>query len=91
MLELISLEYMTMIGMTMVLLFLDSRFSKWRTIPIVCSAIVLVMTTVAVLYWYTSFETVLQLYSLVAHIPSLAGFAAGDWYFRYSPRFCFVP
>ena len=74
MLELISLEYMTMIGMTMVLLFLDSRFSKWRTIPIVCSAIVLVMTTVAVLYWYTSFETVLQLYSLVAHIPSLALF-----------------
>ena len=74
MLDLIILEYMTMLGMTMVLLFLDSRFSQRHTIPIVCGAIVLVMAAVAVFYWCAGFEMVFRLYSLVAHIPSLALF-----------------
>lgn len=72
MLDLMILEYMTMLGMIMVLLFLDSRFSQRRTIPIVCGAIVLVMAAVAVFYRCAGFEMVLQLYPLVAHVPSLA-------------------
>ncbi len=44
------LEYMTVLGMTMVLLFLDSRYSRKRTILTVCGAMALVMAAVAAIY-----------------------------------------
>ena len=71
MVELFVMEYMTALGMTMVLLFLDSRYSPRRTILTVCGAIVLVMTLVAALYQIAGMEVTVKLYSLVAHVPSL--------------------
>ena len=71
MVELFVMEYMTVLGMTMVLLFLDSRYSRRRTILTVCSAIVLVMAAVAAIYLTTGLETTIRIYTLVAHVPSL--------------------
>ncbi len=71
MVELFVMEYMTVLGMTMVLLFLDSRYSRRRTILTVCSAIVLVMAAVAAIYLTTGLGTTIRIYTLVAHVPSL--------------------
>lgn len=71
MVELFAMEYLTALGMTILLLFLDSRYSRRYTILMVCSTMVLVMAAVAVLYRVIGPDTTLQLYSLIAHIPSL--------------------
>lgn len=71
MIELFVIEYMTVLGMTMVLFFLDSRYSKRNTILTTCSTMVLVMTAVAVTYQTFGMEMTLKLYSLLAHVPSL--------------------
>ena len=50
MVELFAMEYMTALGMTMVLLFLDSKYPRWVTALAVYVVMVLVMGAVAVLY-----------------------------------------
>lgn len=74
MVELFIMEYMTVLGMTMVLLFLDSRHSRWRTILTVYGAVVLVMVAIAALYRAVGIEATIKLYSLIAHVPSLVLF-----------------
>ena len=76
MVDLFAMEYMTALGITMVLLFLDSRYSRKRTILVVCGAAVLVMALIAVLYRTFGAEITLHSYSLVVHIPSLLLFCA---------------
>ena len=76
MVELLMMEYLTALGMTMVLLFLDSRYSRRRTILTVYGTVVLVMVTVAALYRVAGIETTIKLYSLIAHVPSLLLFLA---------------
>lgn len=71
MVELFMMEYLTALGMTMVLLFLDSRYSPRRTTLTVCGAIVVVMAAVAGVYRVFGPEATLRYYSLIAHIPSL--------------------
>ena len=71
MVELFSMEYMTVLGMTMVLLFLDSRYSRRRTIAMVYSTAALVMAAVAAIYLTAGVEVMVQTYSLIAHVPSL--------------------
>ena len=76
MIELFMMEYLTALGMTMVLLFLDSRYSQRRTVLTVCGTIVLVMAAVAAIYRAAGAEITLQFYSLIVHIPSLLLFLA---------------
>lgn len=71
MVELFIMEYMTVLGMTMVLLFLDSRYSRWRTILTVYGTMILVMAAVAILYRAAGIEAAIKHYSLVAHAPAL--------------------
>lgn len=71
MVELFVVEYMTALGMTMVLLFLDSRYSKKRTILTVYGVTALIMAVVAAIYLKFDFQATLHIYSLVVHIPSL--------------------
>lgn len=71
MVELFVMEYMTVLGMTMVLLFLDSKYSPRRTILTVCIAIAAVMTAVFVIYRSAGLAVTIQIYSLIAHVPSL--------------------
>ncbi|HIY07224.1 MAG TPA: GHKL domain-containing protein [Candidatus Evtepia faecigallinarum] len=68
---LFAMEYMTVLGMTMVFLFLDSRYPRWVTILSVCGVTALAMGAVAALYQGTGMETTLRLYSLIVHVPSL--------------------
>ena len=70
------MEYLTALGMIMVLLFLDSRYSRRRTILTVCITIILVMAEIAIIYWIAGPEITLRFYSLIAHIPALLLFLA---------------
>lgn len=71
MVELFMIEYMTVLGMTMVLLFLDSRYSKKCTILTTCATMALVVIVVAGAYLTIGAEMTLKIYSLIAHVPSL--------------------
>ena len=71
MVELFGLEYLTALGTTMVLLFLDSRYSRRRTVLTICAVLVLAMAAVAALYRTAGLEATLRVYSLIVHIPSL--------------------
>ena len=71
MVELFAMEYLTALGMTMVLLFLDSRYSRRSTILIVYGTALLVMAAVASIYCIAGLKTTLHIYTLIAHIPSL--------------------
>ena len=71
MLEFIMVEYMTALGMTMVLLFLDSKYSRRRTVLAVYGTMVLVMAAVAVVYLTDGIRITLWIYPLLAHVPSL--------------------
>ena len=69
--ELFSLEYMTALGMTMLLLFLDSRCSRRLTALTVGGVALLVMAAVAALYLTAGLDTAVRVYTLAAHLPSL--------------------
>lgn len=71
MVELFAMEYLTALGMTMVLLFLDSRYSRRSTILIVYGTALLVMAAVASIYCIAGLKTTLHIYTLIAHLPSL--------------------
>ena len=71
MVELFAMEYLTALGMTMVLLFLDSRYSRRSTILIVYGTALLIMAAVASIYCIAGLKTTLHIYTLIAHIPSL--------------------
>ena len=71
MLELLMLEYMTGIGMTIVQLFLDSRYPRRQTILVFYSTTILIMAAVAGLYWIFGLDAVFRSYPLVVHLPSL--------------------
>ncbi len=71
MVEFFAMEYMTALGMTMVLLFMDSRYTQRRTVLTVCGAIVLLMAAIAAIYLTAGFEITIRIYPLIAHIPSL--------------------
>ena len=69
--ELFSLEYMTALGMTMLLLFLDSRYSRRLTALTVGGSALLVMAAVAALYQAAGLDMAMRVYPLAAHLPSL--------------------
>ena len=71
MVELFMVEYLTALGMTMVLLFLYSRYSRRGTIIAVYGTTALVMAVVAAIYRLAGPEITLRFYSLIVHIPSL--------------------
>ena len=58
--ELFSLEYMTALGMTMLLLFLDSRYSRRLTALTVGGVALLVMAAVAALYQAAGLDTAMR-------------------------------
>ena len=76
MVELFMMEYMTALGMIMVLLFLDSRYSRRRTAFVICGAAALAMAVVAAVYRAAGSEVTLKIYSLIVHVPSLLLFLA---------------
>lgn len=69
--SLLVLEYMTALGMTMVLLFLDSRYSRRTTVLAVYGVTALAMAAVAVLYRTAGVDAAVRGYSLVVHVPAL--------------------
>ena len=71
MIEFGMMEYMTVLGMNMVLLFLDSRYSRRRTVLVVYSTMFAAMIAVAVVYRTAGLKATLWLYPLLAHVPSL--------------------
>lgn len=70
MIELFVMEYMTALGMTMVLLFLDSQYPRHRTIPAVYGTMIVAMVAVAIIYWEAGMETIVRIYPLIVHTPA---------------------
>ena len=63
--------YMTVLGMSMVLLFVERRVSRRQTTVVFCGSLVLVLALVIGVYCRLGIETLVYLYSLVAHVPAL--------------------
>ena len=74
MIDLFMLEYMTVLGMTMVLLFLDSRYALRPTILTVYSVTGLLMVFLALLYHFAGVDAAVRSYSFVVHLPSFLFF-----------------
>ena len=70
MVELFAIEYLTILGMTMVLLFLDSRYSRKKLVLITYGVTLAIMALVAALYQIAGLNVMVRCYSLVAHIPA---------------------
>lgn len=71
MVELFVMECMTVLGTTSLLLLLESKYSRRRTIFLLYSAMVLVMVAVAAIYMTAGVEFAVRLYTLVVHVPLL--------------------
>lgn len=65
-----SLLYLTALGMTMVFLFLESRFPRRRTAIIIYSLTVLLMGIEMVLALALGEQKLVPLYSLIVHLPA---------------------
>ena len=70
MIELFVMEYMTALGMTMVLLFLDSQYPRHSTIPAVYGTMIVAMVAVAIIYWEAGMETIVRIYPLIVNTPA---------------------
>lgn len=69
--ELGVMLYMTALGMTMVLLFVDSRLSMSRTLLAVYGTMAVLLTALVLLNSLLGAAALLRAYTLVVHLPSL--------------------
>ena len=69
MVELFIMEYLTVLYMIMAFLFMDSRYSRRRTLFIVSSVTILLMAAVAALYRAVDMDTAFWVYAVTIHIP----------------------
>lgn len=67
-----TLLYMTVLGMTMVFLFLESRFSQRRTAIIIYSLTFLLIVIEIALALALEEEQLVPLYSLIVHLPAFS-------------------
>lgn len=68
------LLYMTVLGMTMVLLFVDSRLSRRQTALAVYGTTILLMAALILIYCAFGTKTTVQLYTPAVHLPALVLF-----------------
>ena len=69
MVELFIMEYITVLHMIMVSLFMDSRYSRRRTLFIVSCAAVLLMAAVALLHRAVDRDAAFWIFAVTIHIP----------------------
>ena len=69
MVELFIMEYLTVLYMIMAFLFMDSRYSRRRTLFIVSSVTILLMAAVAALHRAVDMDAAFWIYAVTIHIP----------------------
>ena len=69
MVELFIMEYLTVLYMIMAFLFMDSRYSRWCTLFIVSSVMILLMAAVAALYRAVDVDAAFWTFAVTIHIP----------------------
>ena len=69
MVELFIMEYLTVLYMIMAFLFMDSRYSRRRTIFIVSSVTLLLMAAMAVLHRVVDRDAAFWIFAMTIHIP----------------------
>ena len=69
MVELFIMEYLTVLYMIMAFLFMDSRYSRRRTLFIVSSVTLLLMAAVAALYRTVDMDAAFWIFAMTIHIP----------------------
>lgn len=69
MVELFIMEYLTVLYMIMAFLFMDSRYSRRRTIFIVSIVTIMLMAAVAALYRAVDMDAAFWIFAVTIHIP----------------------
>ncbi|MBM6925961.1 sensor histidine kinase [Pseudoflavonifractor phocaeensis] len=69
MVELFIMEYLTVLYMIMAFLFMDSRYSRRRTLFIVSCVTILLMAAVVALYRAADMDAAFWIYAITIHIP----------------------
>ena len=69
MVELFIMEYLTVLYMIMAFLFMDSRYSRRRTLFIVSSVTILLMAAVALLHRAVDRDAAFWIFAITIHIP----------------------
>ncbi len=69
MVELFIMEYLTVLYMIMAYLFMDSRYSRRRTLFIVSGVTILLMAAVVALYRAVNVDAAFWIYAMTIHIP----------------------
>ena len=69
MVELFIMEYLTVLYMIMAFLFVDSRYSRRRTLLIVSGVTILLMAAVAALFRVASIDVAFWTFAITIHIP----------------------
>lgn len=69
MVELFIMEYLTVLYMIMAFLFMDSRYSRRRTLFIVSGVTILLMAAVALLHQAVSRDVAFWIFAMTIHIP----------------------
>ena len=69
MVELFIMEYLTVLYMIMAFLFMDSRYSRRRTLFIVSGVMILLMAAVAALYRAVDVDAAFWIFAVTIHIP----------------------
>ena len=69
MVDLFIMEYLTVLYMIMVFLFMDSRYSRRRTLFIVSSVTILLMAMVDALYRAVNMDAAFWIFAITIHIP----------------------
>ena len=82
--------YMTLLGITMVLLFVGSRLSRWKTLLIVYGFTVLAMAAEIVLIRFWGTDTLSRVYILMVHLPALLLFYFIGYYRGWALIFQFL-
>ena len=82
--------YMTLLGITMVLLFVGSRLSRWKTLLIVYGFTALAMAAEIVLIRFWGTDTLSRVYILIVHLPALLLFYFIGYYRGWALIFQFL-
>lgn len=69
MVELFIMEYLTVLYMIMAFLFMDSRYSRRRTLFIVSGVTILLMAAVALLHQAVNRDVAFWIFAMTIHIP----------------------
>ena len=81
-----AILYLTVVGITMNFLLIESRFPRRQTLLLFGTATVLLCGALVLTYFHLGLDTLVRTYDIPSTVATVTG--AGGWSFRPSPPFC---